>query len=55
MVTTDSAEAIGVTLDAGHVILPGSMTASIPFGEGDVVTTTVAGLGSVTARMGVHA
>jgi len=45
----------GVSLEAGHVILPGSMTASIPFGEGDVVTTTVAGLGSVTARMGVHA
>jgi 2-keto-4-pentenoate hydratase len=45
----------GVSLEAGHVVLPGSMTASIPFGAGDVVTSTVAGLGSVTARMGAHA
>jgi 2-keto-4-pentenoate hydratase len=45
----------GVALEAGHIVLPGSMTASIPFGAGDVVTATVAGLGSVTARMGVHA
>lgn len=44
----------GVALEAGHVVLPGSMTASIPFGPGDVVTSTVAGLGSVTARMGGH-
>ena len=45
----------GVALEAGHVVLPGSMTASIPFAPGDVVTSTVAGLGSVTARMGVQA
>jgi 2-keto-4-pentenoate hydratase len=45
----------GVALEEGHVVLPGSMTASIPFGAGDVVTSTVAGLGSVTARMGTHA
>ena len=42
----------GVELKAGHVVLPGSMTAALPFGPGDVVTATVAGLGSVTARMG---
>ncbi len=40
----------GVVLDAGHVILPGSVTASIPVGAGDSVTATFAGLGSVTAR-----
>jgi 2-keto-4-pentenoate hydratase len=40
----------GVALEAGHVILPGSITASIPVGAGDVVTATFAGLGSVTAR-----
>jgi 2-keto-4-pentenoate hydratase len=43
----------GVALEAGQVILPGSMTAAIPFDSGDVVSSTVAGLGSVTARMGV--
>ncbi len=43
----------GVSLEPGHVVLPGSMTAAIPFDSGDVVTSTVAGLGSVTARMGV--
>ncbi|HEY1625345.1 MAG TPA: fumarylacetoacetate hydrolase family protein [Streptosporangiaceae bacterium] len=40
----------GVVLEAGHVILPGSITASIPVAAGDVVTATFAGLGSVTAR-----
>lgn len=44
----------GAGLEAGEVVLPGSITASIPFTPGDVVTSTVAGLGSVTARMGVH-
>jgi 2-keto-4-pentenoate hydratase len=39
-----------VTLEAGHVILPGSITASIPVGAGDTVTATFAGLGRVTAR-----
>jgi 2-keto-4-pentenoate hydratase len=43
----------GVALEAGQVVLPGSMTAAIPFEGGDVVSSTVAGLGSVTARMGV--
>jgi 2-keto-4-pentenoate hydratase len=40
----------GVTLQAGQVILPGSVTASVPVGAGDVVTATFTGLGSVTAR-----
>nr|WP_233211499.1 2-keto-4-pentenoate hydratase [Mycobacterium sp. shizuoka-1] len=39
----------GEVLPAGHVILPGSITASISFAPGDVVTATMAGLGSVTA------
>ncbi|MET8249328.1 fumarylacetoacetate hydrolase family protein [Streptomyces sp. NPDC005202] len=40
----------GVVLEAGHVVLPGSVTASIPVAAGDNVTATFAGLGSVTAR-----
>jgi 2-keto-4-pentenoate hydratase len=40
----------GVALEAGQVILPGSVTASIPVNAGDSVTATFAGLGSVTAR-----
>jgi len=40
----------GVALQAGYVILPGSITASIPVAAGDVVTAAFAGLGSVTAR-----
>ncbi len=40
----------GVALAAGQVILPGSVTASIPVSAGDSVTATFAGLGSVTAR-----
>ncbi len=39
----------GEGLHAGQVILPGSITASIPFEPGDVITATMAGLGSVTA------
>lgn len=40
----------GVTLQAGHVILPGAVCAMVPVGAGDTVTATFAGLGSVTAR-----
>ena len=40
----------GVELEAGQVILPGSVTASIPVGPGDTMTATFAGLGRVTAR-----
>ncbi len=39
----------GVTLEAGHVILPGSVCAMVPVEAGDSVTATFAGLGSVTA------
>jgi len=39
-----------VALEPGQVILPGSVTASVPVGAGDSVTATFAGLGSVTAR-----
>jgi 2-keto-4-pentenoate hydratase len=38
-----------VTLRAGHVILPGSITASIPVAAGQAITATFAGLGVVTA------
>jgi 2-keto-4-pentenoate hydratase len=41
----------GIVLEAGHVVLPGSITAAIPVSAGDTVTATFAGLGSVTARM----
>ena len=41
--------AVGEGLKAGQVILPGSITASIPFAPGDTITATLAGLGSVTA------
>lgn len=40
----------GVVLEAGHVILPGSITASIPATAPGSMTATFAGLGSVTAR-----
>ncbi|MDT7726588.1 MAG: 2-keto-4-pentenoate hydratase [Actinomycetota bacterium] len=42
----------GVTLEAGHVVLPGSITAAVPVEPGDVVTAKFEGLGSVTARFG---
>jgi 2-keto-4-pentenoate hydratase len=41
---------LGVTLEPGHVVLPGSVTASVPVTPGDTFTATFAGLGSVTAR-----
>ena len=40
---------LGVTLEPGHVVLPGSMTRAIPVWPGDTVVTTIAGVGSVTA------
>ena len=42
--------ALGTTLEAGHVILPGSVTSMVPVAPGDVFTATFTGLGSVTAR-----
>ena len=38
----------GVTLEAGHVILPGSVCAAIPFGPGDTVSAVFDRLGSVS-------
>lgn len=40
----------GVTLRAGHVILSGSITAAVTVSPGDVITTQIAGLGTVTSR-----
>lgn len=40
----------GVVLRAGHVVLPGSVTAAQPVRAGDTWTAHFAGLGSVTAR-----
>ncbi|MEU8250338.1 2-keto-4-pentenoate hydratase [Nonomuraea sp. NPDC048916] len=40
----------GVALEAGHVVLPGSITAAIPVAAGDIVSATFGGIGSVTAR-----
>lgn len=41
---------MGVRLEAGHVVLPGSITAAIPVTAGDTVAATFAGIGTVTAR-----
>ncbi|MFC5746158.1 2-keto-4-pentenoate hydratase [Actinomadura rugatobispora] len=41
---------MGVTLEAGHVVLPGSLTAAVPVAAGDTVTAAFAGIGTVTAR-----
>jgi 2-keto-4-pentenoate hydratase len=38
----------GVGLEAGHVILPGSVCAAIPFGPGDTVSATFDRIGSVS-------
>ncbi|WP_158893928.1 2-keto-4-pentenoate hydratase [Amycolatopsis anabasis] len=43
---------LGIDLEPGHVVLPGSMTRAIPLQPGDTVVATVAGLGSVTAVFG---
>jgi 2-keto-4-pentenoate hydratase len=39
---------LGVALEPGHVVLPGSMTRAIPMAAGDTVVTKIAGIGSVT-------
>jgi 2-keto-4-pentenoate hydratase len=39
----------GAQLRAGHIILTGSITASVPVTAGDTVTVTIDGLGSATA------
>ncbi len=40
----------GVTLESGHVVLPGSVCAMVPVSPGDTITATFAGLGTVTAK-----
>lgn len=40
---------LGVSLEPGHVVLPGSMTRAFPVGPGSRVVAHMAGLGSVTA------
>lgn len=40
---------LGITLEEGHVVLPGSMTRAEPVQPGDTVVASVSGLGSVTA------
>ena len=42
--------ALGVTLEAGHVILPGSQTSMYPVAPGDTFTAQYAGIGSITTR-----
>ena len=41
---------LGVTLESGHVILPGSQTPSVAVAPGDVFTARFGGIGSVTTR-----
>jgi 2-oxopent-4-enoate hydratase len=40
----------GVTLEAGHVLMPGSLTAAVPFSEGDHVVADFGPLGCVEVR-----
>ncbi len=40
---------LGVTLAAGSVILPGSLTTAVPVAGGSTVTASFSGIGSVTA------
>lgn len=42
--------ALGVTLEAGHFIMPGALHASVPAARGDVFRARFDRLGSVTAR-----
>ena len=43
---------LGVTLEPGHVVLPGSMTRAYAVRPGDSIVAHMAGLGSVTAVLG---
>jgi 2-keto-4-pentenoate hydratase len=38
----------GVTLEAGHVVLPGSVTAAIPINPGDTIAATFDRIGTVS-------
>lgn len=46
------ANTVPVELAAGHVVLPGSITAAVPVRPGDTFTAEFAGLGDVTAIFG---
>jgi 2-keto-4-pentenoate hydratase len=41
----------GVALEAGHVVMPGSLTAAVPLEPGTVVTADFGPLGDVEARV----
>lgn len=41
---------LGITLEAGHIVLPGSQTAAFAVAGGDVLRANFGGIGSVTAR-----
>ncbi|KSZ56598.1 2-keto-4-pentenoate hydratase [Rhodococcus pyridinivorans KG-16] len=43
---------LGVTLEPGHVVLPGSMTKAFPIVAGDSIVANIQGLGSVSALLG---
>lgn len=43
---------LGIELEAGHVVLPGSMTRAQSVAPGDTVSTTIAEVGTVTAVLG---
>lgn len=43
---------MGVTLEPGHVVLPGSMTRAFSVTAGDSIVANISGLGSVTAVLG---
>jgi 2-keto-4-pentenoate hydratase len=47
--------ALGTTLEAGQVVIPGSLTAAQPLQPGGTARATFAGLGTVTTRMAVAA
>jgi 2-keto-4-pentenoate hydratase len=42
---------LGTALEAGHVVLPGSMTQAFPVVAGDTVSATIAGIGTVTTSL----
>lgn len=43
---------LGVTLEPGHVVLPGSMTTAFAVSAGDSIVANMGGLGTVTAQLG---
>jgi 2-keto-4-pentenoate hydratase len=44
------ANAVGVPLSPGQVVMSGTITAAVPVAAGDTVTAAIAGLGSVSAH-----